>query len=537
MRGRWRRRTTICHLELVRRWRSLTGKPIQVIAIGIAGVFMLPLAAVTLLGAYAFGVGIGTGEIESAVEISRQLVVYTWLLVVGLGGYRTYLHSLRPAGIDGMLTTVSHRDLLAGLVMTELVLWAVPVLPLTALAAIVFALGVGTVIAVPMIVGTAVTILVTGLLVGTILALVVRNTGVRSRLLTRLRTVAFVGLGVGYLWLLVTQAFDTVLAPMYWLLEPTPVGWFGDAMLVGTPAEWSIGPAVGAAITSGLFLVLGGVVAARLAGALWYADGVHIDRTVESGTAGPLSGWMAGILPRPILGVVTADLKRARRAPVSLSYVLYPMLVLIGPVSVTIETGAVGSGFPLWVVLCGVWITGALFTLNVLGHEGAVLPATLLGPHPGSTLIRGHVLGSVAIGLPVTAGGAMVLGALSPRSPAMVLVLVAGAIPLTAAAAGIAAGVGAVFPRFDAVRVSRSRKAVVPSTIAFVIYSLAVGIVTLPLLGGHSALLGHAIADWVAVSRLHVAVVGIAISVIGGLTVGTLSAKYAIRTVETYHFE
>jgi len=78
-----------------------------------------------VFGAYLAGGFVAGSETEPPIEWARVAFVYGWIFVVGFGGYRAYAVALRPDNLDGLLTTaVSHRDLISGLLLTELALWS-----------------------------------------------------------------------------------------------------------------------------------------------------------------------------------------------------------------------------------------------------------------------------------------------------------------------------------------------------------------------------------------------------------------------------
>lgn len=522
----------IARHELRRRWRTMKANTGQLLGLGIAALFLLPVSLGGLVGAYLAGAGIADGSIQTPLQWARMGAVYLWLSVAGFGGYRAYATALRPDNLDGFLTTVSHREVLGGLVLAELSMWSVAAVVFGGGLAVAFGVGAGSVISIPLVVLTLMFVLATGLATGFGLALTVRNTGVRSVLLTRLRTVFLGLLAVGYFGLIFTNSFASVLEPLYRLLAPTPVAWFGDLALAGLDANVSMLRAGGVVVFTGLYAALSVPVLARLAELLWYADGVHVEHDVEH--TSDSESRLSGILPRPLLGVVAADWKRARRSPLTLSFAVYPLFVLINPIMTVVETGTVGTGFPIWLLVCGAWITGSLFALNVLGHEGAVLPVTLLADDPGRSLVVGHVLAGIIVVLPLTVIATLATGLASPHSLAMVASLVVSAVVLSAASGAIAAGIGVAFPRFEAVNVSRSTKAVVPSLLAFTVYSFVIIGVSLPTMLAHSGIVGHAIASFVGTSQVAIAATGTGMSATLAVGSGIISSYIARSRVEAY---
>jgi hypothetical protein len=202
-----------------------------------------------------------------------------------------------------------------------------------------------------------------------------------------------------------------------------------------------------------------------------------------------------------------------------------------------IQTGSISRSFPTLVVLSGAWITGALFSLNVLGNEGAVLPATLLADNSGRRLVIGHSVAGVLIGGPLTVVATVALGIASPHSPMSVITLTASALVLTLCAGAIASTVGVVFPRFEEVSISRSTKAIVPSILAFVVYSIVLVLVALPTLIGHSVTITHAIDSWLDIPQPTLRLAGTVLSGILGSGFGVVSAVYAVRSVDAFRFD
>ena len=531
----WARTKAVGRTELRRRWRTLRDNPSQLLGIALLVLFLLPAVAVVVGGAYVAGGALADG-VSVPIQGARQVAVGIWLAAAIFGGIRGYTSLLDPDNRDGLLTTIAHRQLLAGLFAAEATVLGAPTALVVALAAVAFAVGAGSPVAVPVVFVAGCLLAATGFAAGVGAALLIKNGGVRSRLLYRLRTVGFVVGFLAYFWVLFSNATGDVLAPLIGLLTPTPIGWVGEAAVLAAGVEASIARATAGFVVVAGGLVVGGAVLTRLAGWLWYADGLETTAstaTPTDATGGRLLSW----LPQPLAGVVAVDWTRARRAPISLSYAIYPLFVLVTPIMNTVQTGSISGSFPVLVAFCGAWITGALFTLNIVGNEGAVLPATVLSPAPARALVGGHIAAGALVGLPVTAFTVAVLGILGPQSLTTVATLTVGTVVAAGCAGPIATGIGAAFPRHEAVSVSRSRKAIIPSTVAFVVYSLAVSVVALPLLVTHTGFITHLVADTFGVSPIAFGGVGIAITAVLGVAFGLFSFLYARRTVEGYRLE
>ncbi|WP_245851646.1 hypothetical protein [Halorubrum persicum] len=508
----------------------------QLLAMAFVVVMLLPFSIGGVFGAYLAGGFVAGSETEPLIEWVRMAFVYGWIFVVGFGGYRAYAVALRPDNLDGLLTTVSHRAVIGGLVLTELVLWSAFFLTVGSAATVAFAVGAGSLLTIPALLLTLFLLLVTGIPAGFILALGIRNAGVRSQLLSRLRALFLILLGIGYFAVIFTNAFASVLEPIYRVLAPTPIDWFGDLAAMGLSIGASPIRAIGAILFTAVFVATAVVSLFRLAEWLWYADGVHISHEVER--SADSSAWFGGlsrVLSQPVFSVVAVDWKRARRSPLSLSFALYPLIVLAGPIVTAVQTGEIGTSLPLWVLLSGTWIAGSLFALNVVGQEGAALPITLLSESPERSLVTGHVVSGALLIAPVTLVATVTTGLLSPHSVPVVASLGVSALVLSVVSGAIATGIGVGFPRFEAVSVSRSSKAIVPSIFAFVIYSVVVLMIALPAVIAHSSIAGHAIASFVDVERFVVGFSGTVASATLACLAGATSMYVARDRVSKYH--
>ncbi|AHG00874.1 hypothetical protein HALLA_10430 [Halostagnicola larsenii XH-48] len=529
---------TIGRTEIRRQWRKLRDNPMQLLAIVIAiGFFgLLSMAGIGLL--YAFGAGVAAGEFGNPLEVARMGVVYVWVFITGLSGYQTYATGLDPDRSDGLLTTVSHRELIGGLVVGKLLLWGVPAFVLGGIGALVFAAGAGSIATAPLLLITICSIVTLGILSGFVLALAVKNSGVRSKLLTRLRTVFLALLGLLYFGTIFTQSVDSVLDPVVSVVVRTPLAWFGDLALLGLSTDASVFRALGAVGMGVIGVAIAPAVLGRLAKWFWYADPVRVDNhetnaePTESG-----SSRLTSFLSQPVYGVARADWTRARRNPITLSFVLYPLMLLVMPITSTIQTGSVGGILPILVGVSGAWITGSLFTLNVLGNEGASLPVTVLGVSSGKTLVAGHVVAGVLVGVPVTIVTTAALGVMSPISLPLVGTYTLSTLALGLCAGPLASGIGTLFPRYEEVSVSRSQEAIIPSTIAFAVYSIALFLVAAPTLFAHTGLINDALADSLGVHPVVIGVLGAVLTALMAGCLGALSTFRSSRAVERFHFD
>lgn len=528
----------IARTELRRRWRALADDELQLVAMLLVVLMFGTFSLFGLAGAFFAGLEVRSGEVGAALDGVRFVVVGAWLVLGGIVAYRGYASTLRPDRLDGMLTTISPRELLGGIALVEGITWGGPAVVYGLLLVLAFAIGAGSPLAVPAAATALLATVSTAVGSGLLAALAVRNAGVRSPMLARLRTPIFAVLAVGYVWTFASGSFDAVFGPVLQVLEPTPLGWLADLAMVGTDPHASAGRGVAAIAAAVGYLLVLTVALPRLAAWLWYADGVHVTHEGDASVdALEKEGRLTRLVSRPVVGVAVTDWKRARRAPIALSFVLYPLVVLINPIATVVQTGTVGGSFPLWIVLCGVWITGAAFTLNVVGNEGGVLPTTVLTTSPGRALVVGHTLAGVGLFGTATILATVLLGVASPHPPTAVATLALSAVVLVACAGPLATGIGTVFPRLESVTIGRNTEAVVPSNFAFAGYSIALLVCALPAILAHTGIVGGWLASALGTPAWVVGLGGTAVTALLAGTGAVLSARHAIGAVESHRIE
>ena len=155
-----------------------------------------------------------------------------------------------------------------------------------------------------------------------------------------------------------------------------------------------------------------------------------------------------------------------------LLYAAYPLLFTIGVFADIVQTGAVPAYLPFGTLAFVTWAAGVIFTLNPLGDQGAALPTTLLSRVDGSRFVRAHLLASLLVAVPAGLAVTAVVAALSPVETPTAIGLVAAVVPLMILSSALSVGIGMAFPRFQAVNITRSLKTVVPSRLAFLLFSL-----------------------------------------------------------------
>jgi hypothetical protein len=516
--------------ELRRRLRRFTERTAQVLATAFGGlVITLGLVGLAVASFFA-GREPGRAIVHAAAETVPAVV---WLLAALLVGFRVVSGAADPDNRDGYLTTVPARELFAGVAVVESTTVLLYVCLPIVVAGVAFAAGSGQPAA-------AVTVSVAGVVpagVGAATGMVVgfgaRNLSARSRLVARLRVVLWLLLGIGYAAVFLTGQIDSALGPLVRGLTRPPFTWLADLALWPVVATQPGRGVVGAAA-----LVVAGTVlfsvAARLATLLWYADGVETatehgdgETTIDPGVWGTVADTRTAWVAR-----VAAT--RARRAPVKLVFVVYPVFLLAPEITRAVETGRVPASLPSVVPLIAAWAGGAGFALNPLGDQGATLPVAVTSGVSGSAFVRGVALPGAVFGSVTATVAAAGLGvAAGLTATRIALVVVAGAT-LGVAAPALATGVGVVFPNYDTTEVVRSREAVIPSLFGFAAYSLL-----LVLLGGPGLLVSipavsGVVGGLLGVSPVAVAVGAVAVSVVLVGTVGAASLAYAGSQVDSY---
>lgn len=520
----------IGQVELRRRWRAVTNNLIQLLSLALIIVFVVLFAIGGVLGVYFAGLQLGPDALP-ATDVLRTGAIYAWVSVGVLTGVRTYAKVLDPDRMDGLLLAVSHRTLLGGLLVAELVLWIGPIVLIGTLFAIAFTLGAGAFPAsIPLLISGGM-LVSTATVVGVVSAFLVHNIGIRSRLITRYRKVIVASVFVLYMGVIFSNQLQNILEPLVLVLSPTPISGYADVGFWAFGTTPSLLTVLGTGIITAVLVGGGAIVIPKLAATAWFADGVQIERETTYESAGDTT-VIGDRIPAPMLAVIRADWRRVRRAPFSVLFVIYPLLFLIGPIATTIRTGIVPTWLGILTAGTGAWMTGALFTLNVIGDQGATLPVSLLAPAPGRSLLGGHLLAGWLLGIPVTlvlAGGFGILSGLSITALGALLV---GSLILGLSAGLLATGIGVFSPRFETANLTRSTEAIIPSRTAFVVYSIALFVVSLPMIITQTG--GTAISAWLDLSMLIVHAGGVVLTAVFGLVIGGLSVRYARRQIDAY---
>lgn len=523
---------SIAYNELRVGWRKLREKSLaQHVAVGLVAVLVVAMTAGGTWAAYLGG--------QAFVDDPGAAGDLVGLVPAGIGVFTltmtAYLTALQLGDIDvrdGYLTTVPARDVVGGLLAAGyLRVVGMFVSPLV-VASAGFAAGTGAPLVFPLAVLGIAALATTAYLVGFPAGAAVAYLLGQSEFVDRYKT----GLGVAafltYFALLFTETLDVVVAPAIEATQASPVAWYADLALLAVPGAEASALRAGAVLAGSVVVAAAGVLASvRVSERRWYDDSAHAaPRQTDSAGGGRLDD----LLGRRTAWVARKSWLRARRAPVKLVYVTYSVFVLFAPIQNSVDAGQVTATLPATVTLYAAWATGALFTLNPLGDEGAVLPVTATSGVSGREFVGGLVAASALLGTPVTLALALGLGVFGPLPPVAVACLVVAAVVLPGLAATVAAGVGASFPKYEATSITRSREAVVPSLWSFGVYTivflLSAGVAT----GVQSPAVADPLGSLLGVSETAVYVTGLAVGLLVAGAAAALAGRNAVRTFDDY---
>jgi hypothetical protein len=524
----------IAYNELRVGWRKFRSKSaIHVLAVGFVALLGLGLTAGATLGAYWAGQGVAENPGDTA-ELAALVPAGLGAFVLFMTAYMTVIQIGDIDARDGYLTTVPARDVVGGLLVAGYLRVAGFVVVPLVVASGGFAYGAGEPLAFPLTVLAVFALTVTAFLVGYPLGGVVAYLLGQSALVERYKGALGVLAFLAYFGLILTDTLGLVIEPIIEAFRASPIAWYSDVALLPVLDPASAPQAAAVVVGSVVVGALGVLASVRLSERRWYDDGAHAGARETDSVAG---GRLDGLLGRRTAWVARKSWLRARRAPIKLVFVAYPLFVLLTPIQSSVEAGRVTSLLPTSIALYGAWMTGALFTLNPLGDEGAVLPVSAITGVTGREFVGGLVTASALVGTPVTLVVTAVLAVLSPLPPLAVACTVAAAAVLPPLAAAVAAGVGTAFPKYEATTITRSREAVVPSMWAFGVYTLVFLLTAGIATGIQSPAAAELLADVLATSTAALRVGGLAVGVVLAGVAAAVAARNAVRAFDTYTTE
>ena len=438
---------------------------------------------------YLFAGVIRDAGTVSLPPVARGTVALLWLFGVFIATQRVV--SARPR-IDAeslMLTTVSARTVVGGLLVAEtlrvLAYLGLPVLVLTGGTVYLFG-SLTSVLLIPLAaILLGLTAVPVGMVLGYAIALLIATSPFVARHKTVLGGVAVLVAMGGYLLVTLPQ-FGGVGQEA---LAVLPVGWFVDLAVVGSPVQGSMWRAGVVGIGS-LVVVVGGVaLVEREATRLWFTDPVSgEDESTEAsessvperdGSRTALADAIAPVgipqgVSQPTRRVAQWSVLRTRRDPRRLNFLLLPVVMVgSGLFSSGLQAASPWAVFAPAAAVLLPWMAGATFAMNPFGDEGVVLPTTLISIS-GPTYVRGLMLPGLVFGLPLVTlvtGGAAFAG---PFALPVAAGLVGVSLLTTAVAVTSAPAVGMWFPRFSAISIGQSREVVPPRLLTTALHFLGV---------------------------------------------------------------
>ena len=480
-----RHAVTFARVDVRRTVRNVVDRKTQVLA------YLLSVGLFTVVfgyGAYLFALEAGFGADSplgrDVMPPARGAVALLWL---GLGT----MIAMRTVGTRGsldndvgVLSVVPTREAAGGLLLSESVLALAWTLPFGLALATGYVAGGGSVAVLATVPLGVFGVTVAAVFVGLPVGLVVRHVVTRIPFVARYKGALAVLVFIAYFALLVTDALGGLVAAIYEPMQSAPTGWFADVLFLGEPAVAAdVARAVVALAAVPVVAAAGGVVATRAADRHWFADpvltGDEDDAPVDPETGRHEDGLdrrfedaLGGVVGRGTAAVTVLAFKRAARSPLKLLYVVYPLFGAVGFVGDVVQSGEVPAFGPVLALVFVAWAGAVAFTLNPLGDQGSALSATVLSRIDGRQFVGAHVLAGVLVAVPAGTALTAGLAAFAPLDAGSVVAVVAGTPVEVVVAALFAVGVGMAFPRYEAVNVTRSTKAVVPSLVAFFVFSV-----------------------------------------------------------------
>jgi membrane protease YdiL (CAAX protease family) len=460
---------------------------------------MLPTLVLFVRQGYAVGVESRDGISFPIVELARNLLVPSLVIFAVLGGLGAAQSLARDSVRTLLLTSASTRAIVVGKLLYLLGTWIVPLVFVT-VPLLAFAVGARAPLFPIAVAVFGIPVLLLTMLVGLTLAyllwLGIERLGLPEaarRLVTAgLSLVIFVAAFTGgFLSGRVTGAGLDQLPtgdPM------TPLGWYADLLFLGSPMAHSPSVQTGlAAVLVVAGLGLGFNLQVRIAPAFWYATPTRSGESDEqetttkspefdqspSATIGRGTGVTAGSETlRTALGYVRSALRRPDQY-VYLFYYIFPVLAILLPLGLE-EPDLLAPVFGGSLIVLGVWLAGAVFCLNPLGSEGAMLSQLVLAERPAEPFVHARLLSGIGLGLTLSLPGLALYALTGPFvTPTVVLVggvLLAG---LVVTSAGFALGIGSALPKFETVAVFDSVETLAPSVVAALIHGAVTLLLTL----------------------------------------------------------
>ena len=541
----------IARAEAIDLWRRNDSRR-QRALYALLALLLLPTVVLFVRVGYSFGVESRTGVAYPVVAVARNLLVPGMLIFAVLGGLGAAQSLARDSVRTLLLTTASTRAIVVGKLLYLLGTWLIPMLFVT-VPLLAFTVGARSPLFPVAVVVFGIPVLLLTMLVGLTLAYLLWLGIERLGLPERARKLVTAGLSLVIFVAAFTGGFLSGRVTGEGLEQLpsgdplTPLGWYADLLFLGSPMAGAPGARTAIAmLLVGLGLAGAFAVQVRVAPAFWYASPTrnadsHDPDTTDAGVpnfertpselVGRASGWTGrSETLRTALGYVRSAVRRPDQY-VYLFYYVFPVLGILLPLGLeqpTLLPPVVGGAL----IMLGVWLAGAVFCLNPLGSEGAMLSQLVLAERGPETFVHARLLSGIGLGLALALPGVALYALTGPfTSPAVLLVGGGLVVSVVVASAGFALGIGSALPKFEEIAVFDSVETLAPSVVAALVH----GAVTLLLaLGTIVTTAGVALPD----STLSLVRKAGAL-VLFGLTVVVIldgSRRYAIARLGQYGY-
>jgi membrane protease YdiL (CAAX protease family) len=450
------------------------------------------------MGIHDFGQTVARGANVPLVEALRHFLTPFLVGMIALGAIQAMQSLGRLEGEQMLLTSVSTRALVVGLLIEDITEWLLSIGLSLVLAVAAFALGLGAPIMVVVAVLAFVPLFAATLLVGYVLGflvwLAIRTLPVASStkrvleaVLGAIGILAAAGIGavVGG-----SSVSGSLLAAVPEGPPTIPIGLYADLFFLGTPLQPPLSPMTGLAalgVLATIPIAFEGLV--RLAPRFWYAEtrrsisGRSADDSRSIDEEPTRTGRETeGVFRFRTVRIARGFWLRAARAPdrfVHLMYYVMLLGLLVTPILT--DPGLATLLLPVTLIVLGMWLAGSAFCLNPLGEDGSMIQELTLTPTSPATFMHARLLAGIALGLPVAVVG-VVLFALGSDLGLSLQQVVAGVVVaslLVIVSATFALGIGSFLPRFGTVRLFESVEAPSPSTMAFIIHTVVTSLLAL----------------------------------------------------------
>jgi hypothetical protein len=452
--------------------------------VGLVGGPGLLAGYVAYLGGQELAAGRSLASIES-VELFRTIVAFVWAFAFLIVTVRTIGGRGHPTTAKLLLAVVPVRDVVLGLVLAEMAFATIWTMPFAVAIGVAFAVGAGVLAPLLTVPATAAVVIASTVVVGFTVGVVLRQFATRVGFVVRHKTALTLLLIATYFVLLTTDRLELLFESLAPTMRSSPIGWGGDLSVLGMPGvDPSPTLAIGWICLATLLVPTLVVVGGRVAAVHWLSDpSVPVQSSPDRvgppepvERAGILTVVIPGVIGKPMGALVRVAWWRAIRAPMKFVYVAYPLL-FVGAVLVdVIETGGVPASLPAVILIAVAWGAGVLFVLNPLGDQGQALPATVMAAITGRQFVRGHLLATLLVTLPLGLVATIATVLVSPLDSGTALVVVVLCPVVIVASAMLAVGIGTAFPRFTATSVTRSTRVVLPSSVAVLAHSVTFGL-------------------------------------------------------------